>query len=86
MEEEKSKDSAKLDLRPILQKSCFDKNWVLQLKQSKEEETQIIIHHWIRTLNIKLGWINEFNKLVVNYVSSFVLSFFKISIKIFKYT
>ncbi|ETO23258.1 Serine/Threonine protein kinase, partial [Reticulomyxa filosa] len=40
------------------------------LKQSKEEETQIIIQHWIRILNIKLGWINDFDKLVVNYVST----------------
>ncbi|ETO11916.1 hypothetical protein RFI_25460 [Reticulomyxa filosa] len=35
--------------------------------KSKEEETQIIIHHWVRTLNIKLGWIKDFDKLVVNY-------------------
>ncbi|ETO03057.1 hypothetical protein RFI_34353, partial [Reticulomyxa filosa] len=37
-------------------------------KQSKEEEeTQIIVHHWIRILNIKLGWIKNFDKLVINY-------------------
>ncbi|ETO17362.1 WD-40 repeat protein, partial [Reticulomyxa filosa] len=39
---------------------------------SKEEETQIIIYHWIRILNIKLGWTKDFDKLVVNYVSPFV--------------
>ncbi|ETO02874.1 WD-repeat protein, partial [Reticulomyxa filosa] len=41
-------------------------------KQSEE----IIIQHWIRILKIKLGWINDLNKLVVNYVSSFVILFF----------
>ncbi|ETO01830.1 hypothetical protein RFI_35609, partial [Reticulomyxa filosa] len=25
-------------------------------------------HHWIRTLNIQLGWIKDFDKLVVNYL------------------
>ncbi|ETN97736.1 hypothetical protein RFI_39790, partial [Reticulomyxa filosa] len=43
---------------------------------SKEEEIQIIIHHWIRTFNIQLGWIKDFDKLVVNYVSLFVSSSF----------
>ncbi|ETO35997.1 WD-40 repeat-containing protein, partial [Reticulomyxa filosa] len=37
--------------------------------QPKEEEIQIIIHHWIRKLNIKLGWIKDFDKIVVNYMS-----------------
>ncbi|ETO31827.1 G-protein beta WD-40 repeats containing protein, partial [Reticulomyxa filosa] len=41
--------------------------------KSTEEETQIIIHYWIRTLNIKLGWIEDFDKLVVNYVSTFFM-------------
>ncbi|ETO31800.1 hypothetical protein RFI_05319 [Reticulomyxa filosa] len=41
-----------------------------------EEKIQVIVQHWIRILKIKLGWINEFDKLIVNYVSSFVLSFF----------
>ncbi|ETO04454.1 hypothetical protein RFI_32941, partial [Reticulomyxa filosa] len=50
------------------------KNWlflylycVYQLNQL-EKEVQIIIQHWIRILKIKLGWINDFDKLVVNYV------------------
>ncbi|ETO08419.1 hypothetical protein RFI_28969, partial [Reticulomyxa filosa] len=46
----------------------FFSHFALRLKQSKEEEIQIIINHWIRTLNIKLGWIKNFDKLVVNYV------------------
>ncbi|ETO35652.1 WD-40 repeat-containing protein, partial [Reticulomyxa filosa] len=43
---------------------------------SKEEEIQIIIHHWIRTFNIQLGWIKDFDKIVVNYVSLFVSTVF----------
>ncbi|ETO05031.1 hypothetical protein RFI_32364 [Reticulomyxa filosa] len=35
---------------------------------SKDEAIQIIIGHWIQTLNIKVGWIHDFNKLVVKYV------------------
>ncbi|ETO33319.1 serine/threonine protein kinase, partial [Reticulomyxa filosa] len=35
---------------------------------SLKEDVQIIIHHWIRTLDIKLGWIEDFDKIVVNYV------------------
>ncbi|ETO35955.1 hypothetical protein RFI_01108 [Reticulomyxa filosa] len=42
--------------------------FIFFLKQSKEEEIQIIIH---RILNIKLGWIKDFDKLVANYVSTF---------------
>ncbi|ETO30893.1 F-box and wd40 domain protein [Reticulomyxa filosa] len=38
-------------------------------KTSEEEEIQIIIQYWIRILEIKLGWINDFDKLVVKYVS-----------------
>ncbi|ETO14843.1 hypothetical protein RFI_22525, partial [Reticulomyxa filosa] len=37
MEEKKSEDSAKLDLRSITQQqSCFDKNWILQLNQQED--------------------------------------------------
>ncbi|ETO35385.1 hypothetical protein RFI_01678 [Reticulomyxa filosa] len=49
----------------------------LYIIKSKEEETQIIIRHWIRKFSIKLGWIKDFDKIVVNYVSSFILSFLK---------
>ncbi|ETO12238.1 WD-repeat protein [Reticulomyxa filosa] len=47
-------------------------NFLLTLRdlKKKKEEIQIIIHHWIRTLDIKLGWIKDFDKLVVNYVSA----------------
>ncbi|ETO00232.1 ribosome assembly protein 4 (RSA4), partial [Reticulomyxa filosa] len=51
---------------------------------SEEEKIQVIIQHWIRILKIKLGWIHEFDKLVVNYVSSSIL-FFLNTTKIFKF-
>ncbi|ETO34212.1 hypothetical protein RFI_02883 [Reticulomyxa filosa] len=41
---------------------------------SKEKEIQLIIQYWIRTLKIKLGWINDFDNLVVQYVMSFLLT------------
>ncbi|ETO34414.1 WD-40 repeat protein, partial [Reticulomyxa filosa] len=47
-----------------------------------KEETQIIIHHWIRTLNIKLGWIKDFDKLVVNYISTVLFETFRSSSKL----
>ncbi|ETO31829.1 G-protein beta WD-40 repeats containing protein [Reticulomyxa filosa] len=43
------------------------------IQLSEKEETQIIIQYWIRILKIKLGWIHEFDKLVVNYVMIFLL-------------
>ncbi|ETO00836.1 hypothetical protein RFI_36604, partial [Reticulomyxa filosa] len=37
MEDEKSKDNAKLDLKSVSQQqSCFDKNWILQLNQHED--------------------------------------------------
>ncbi|ETO35120.1 hypothetical protein RFI_01954 [Reticulomyxa filosa] len=42
----------------------------LKLKKSKEEEIQTIIQYWIRTLRIKLGWINDFDKFIINYVTT----------------
>ncbi|ETO36063.1 WD-40 repeat-containing protein, partial [Reticulomyxa filosa] len=49
----------------------------------KEKETQIIIHHWIRKLNIKLGWIKDFDKLVVNYAYNiFMFDTFRSSAKL----
>ncbi|ETO09007.1 hypothetical protein RFI_28380, partial [Reticulomyxa filosa] len=38
---------------------------------SLKEEIQIIIYHWIRTLNIKLGWIKDFDKLVISTIFMF---------------
>ncbi|ETO14671.1 WD-40 repeat protein [Reticulomyxa filosa] len=38
------------------------------VSQLVEEDIQLILQHWIRILNIKLGWIHEFDKLVIDYV------------------
>ncbi|ETO35761.1 serine/threonine protein kinase [Reticulomyxa filosa] len=55
----------------------------LKLINQKEEEIQIIIHYWIRTLNIKLGWIKDFDKLVVNYAPTiFMFETFRSSSKL----
>ncbi|ETO31801.1 hypothetical protein RFI_05318 [Reticulomyxa filosa] len=37
-------------------------------KLSEEEENQLIIEHWARTLKIKLGWIKDFDKIIIKYV------------------
>ncbi|ETO11137.1 hypothetical protein RFI_26239, partial [Reticulomyxa filosa] len=50
---------------------------------SKEEEIQTIIHYWVRTLNIQLGWIKDFDKFVVNYVYTiFMFDTFRSSSKL----
>ncbi|ETO04476.1 hypothetical protein RFI_32921 [Reticulomyxa filosa] len=42
MEEEKSKDNTKLDLKSLpQQQSCFDKNWILHL--NKQESIRDVI-------------------------------------------
>ncbi|ETO35372.1 WD-40 repeat protein, partial [Reticulomyxa filosa] len=61
----------------IIKNDFKKKNKMTTLALSEEEKIQVIVQHWIRRLKKKLGWINEFDKLVVNYVSSFVHSFFK---------
>ncbi|ETN97388.1 G-protein beta WD-40 repeats containing protein, partial [Reticulomyxa filosa] len=48
------------------------KNELKLINESVLKDSQIIIQHWIRILNIKLGWIKDFDKLVVNYVSTVV--------------
>ncbi|ETO14158.1 WD-40 repeat protein [Reticulomyxa filosa] len=41
----------------------------------KKEDIQIIVQHWTRIFNIKFGWINDFDKLIINYVMSIYLLF-----------
>ncbi|ETO03650.1 WD-repeat protein, partial [Reticulomyxa filosa] len=36
-----------------------------------EEEIQLIIRHLIRILHVKFGWIKDFDKIIVNYVTFF---------------
>ncbi|ETO34732.1 WD-repeat protein [Reticulomyxa filosa] len=58
-------------------------NLNLSMKSKEEEEIQIIVHHWIRILNIKLGWIKNFDKLVINYISTvFMFDTFRSSSKL----
>ncbi|ETO02046.1 hypothetical protein RFI_35389 [Reticulomyxa filosa] len=49
-----------------------------QSELSRKEEIQIIIQHWIRILDIKLGWIPDFDKLVIKYVMFFAVTAFLI--------
>ncbi|ETO08786.1 hypothetical protein RFI_28600 [Reticulomyxa filosa] len=51
----------------------FSKNFYCTFLFIPEEDIQIIVQHWVRVLNIKLGWINDFNKLVFNYSKYFRL-------------
>ncbi|ETO32823.1 WD repeat-containing protein, partial [Reticulomyxa filosa] len=44
-----------------------------KMQQLTKNEIQVVIHHWIRISKIKLGWINDFNKIIIKYVSSFQL-------------
>ncbi|ETO35807.1 WD-40 repeat protein [Reticulomyxa filosa] len=44
------------------------------------KDIQIIIQYWIRIFNIKLGWINNFDMLVFNYV---MFSFFYLMINMY---
>ncbi|ETO36099.1 hypothetical protein RFI_00963, partial [Reticulomyxa filosa] len=53
----------------------------------KEEEIPLIIRHWNRILNIKLGWIHDFDKLISKYVCAiniFIFDFFRLSSKLLK--
>ncbi|ETO33119.1 WD-repeat protein, partial [Reticulomyxa filosa] len=70
--QEKTKKSSRMNL-----------NLSIKSKEEEKEETQIIIHHWIRTLNIQLGWIKDFDKIVVNYASTvFMFETFRSSSKL----
>ncbi|ETO01615.1 hypothetical protein RFI_35825, partial [Reticulomyxa filosa] len=35
--------------------------------ETSTNEIKYTIQYWIRVLKIKLGWINDFNKIVINY-------------------
>ncbi|ETO06564.1 WD-repeat protein [Reticulomyxa filosa] len=60
--------------------------FLLYLLYPKKNEIQIIIQYWIRILHIKIGRINDFDKLVINYVTFyFIFVFHLITTKIYKY-
>ncbi|ETO08426.1 hypothetical protein RFI_28961, partial [Reticulomyxa filosa] len=48
-------------------------SFITNFHKSEEEKIQVILQHWIRLLQVKFGWINEFNKIVADYVSSFAV-------------
>ncbi|ETO34188.1 WD repeat-containing protein, partial [Reticulomyxa filosa] len=55
----------------------------LERKKSEEEKIQVIVQHWIRILHIKCGWIDEFDKFIVNYISTvFIFDTFRSSSKL----
>ncbi|ETO08062.1 hypothetical protein RFI_29328, partial [Reticulomyxa filosa] len=67
----------------ISKKKKMERRYFSLVMRSKEEEIQVIIHHWIRTLNIKLGWIKDFDKFIVNYVYTiFMFDIFRSSSKL----
>ncbi|ETO09961.1 hypothetical protein RFI_27414, partial [Reticulomyxa filosa] len=43
-----------------------------------EEEIQLIIRHLIRILHVKFGWIKDFDKIIVNYVTFFYNYFYNV--------
>ncbi|ETO23554.1 WD-40 repeat-containing protein [Reticulomyxa filosa] len=58
---------------------------VNELVREEEEEIKKITQHWVRVLNIKLGWINDFDKLVVKYATIvFIFDTFRLSSKLLK--
>ncbi|ETO06686.1 hypothetical protein RFI_30706 [Reticulomyxa filosa] len=73
----KDRESKDNEIQKIKQEMQVNLNLSMKVESnlSLKEEIQIIIHYWIRTSNIKLGWIKDFDKFVVNYVSLFILSF-----------
>ncbi|ETO34738.1 F-box and wd40 domain protein, partial [Reticulomyxa filosa] len=54
-----------------------------QAKQLKEEDIPLIIQHWVRTLKIKLGWIPDFDQIIVKYaINIFIFDIFRSSSKL----
>ncbi|ETO01316.1 F-box and wd40 domain protein [Reticulomyxa filosa] len=55
------------------------------LSEKEEKDIQVIIQYWIRILHIKFGWINDFDKLIVDYVNTFfIFDIFRSSSKLLK--
>ncbi|ETO07597.1 WD40 domain-containing protein, partial [Reticulomyxa filosa] len=52
----------------LTQQTLIFTYFVVNQSEEEEEDVQLIVQHWVRTLNIKLGWIHDFDKLIVNYV------------------
>ncbi|ETO12405.1 WD-40 repeat protein [Reticulomyxa filosa] len=58
-------------------------NFISTVQKKANEEIHVIIKYWIRILKIKLGWIHDFDKLVVNYVSGHTKSVLSIDCSTF---
>ncbi|ETO35640.1 WD repeat-containing protein [Reticulomyxa filosa] len=61
-------DNRKTVLTHINIKAC-----ALDTLHLSKNEIKCITQYWIRVLTIKLGWIDEFNKIVINYVKGYQL-------------
>ncbi|ETO09439.1 hypothetical protein RFI_27940, partial [Reticulomyxa filosa] len=49
----------------------------------KEKEIPLIIQHWTRISKIKLGWIHDFNNIIIKYaINIFIFDFFRLSLKL----
>ncbi|ETO33637.1 WD repeat-containing protein [Reticulomyxa filosa] len=76
----------------FLKKTRNWKNWYSWKRKSnfstttsEEEEIQKIVQHWIRVFSIKLGWIKDFDKLVIKYATTiFMFDTFRLSSKLLK--
>ncbi|ETO01707.1 hypothetical protein RFI_35729 [Reticulomyxa filosa] len=55
-------------------------------KKRMKKETEMIVNHWIRTLSIKIGWIDEFDNIIARYilVKMVLFCFFLMLMKYFK--
>ncbi|ETN98282.1 hypothetical protein RFI_39227 [Reticulomyxa filosa] len=64
---------------------CFSGEVTSTQSAVKEEKIKLITSHWIRLSKIKLGWINEFDKLVTNYIATlFIFETFRSSSELLK--
>ncbi|ETO05303.1 F-box and wd40 domain protein, partial [Reticulomyxa filosa] len=57
--------------------------FITSFQKSEEKKIQVIVQHWIRISNIKLGWIKDFDKLIINYIYAvFMFETFRSSSKL----
>ncbi|ETO30070.1 WD-40 repeat protein [Reticulomyxa filosa] len=45
----------------------------MKTKMISINEIKLVIQHWVRILKIRLGWINDFNKIIIKYIKGFQL-------------
>ncbi|ETO20708.1 hypothetical protein RFI_16509 [Reticulomyxa filosa] len=49
-------------------------NSLMNKSQPAKDKINFVIQHWIRIEKIKLGWINDFEEIIIKYVKNFKLS------------